>query len=97
MTSLPRAVADVERLLELRRGHWRIENGLHYVKDVTLGEDGSLTHKGQGPAVMSLLRDAAVNLLHTAGYTQIAARLRYNSRHPEAALALLGLTLQENA
>jgi predicted transposase YbfD/YdcC len=57
VTSLPAAVADAARLLELRRGHWRIENSLHYIKDVTLGEDASLIHRGQGPANMSLLRD----------------------------------------
>lgn len=97
VTSLPPAVAQVDRLLELHRGHWRIENSLHYVKDVTLGEDASLLHCEQGPAVMSLLRDAVVSALHQAGHQQIAARLRHNSRHPEDALALLGLAFPENA
>jgi len=97
VTSLPVGVADVARLLELRRGHWRIENRLHYIKDVTLGEDASLIHRGQGPAVMSLLRDGVVSLLHAAGHQQIAPRLRYHSRHPAAALALLGIALEENA
>jgi len=41
-TSLPPADADAARLLALRRGHWPIENALHYTKDVTLGEDRSL-------------------------------------------------------
>ncbi len=36
ITSLPAAVAGADRLLTLVRGHWQIENGLHYVKDVTL-------------------------------------------------------------
>ena len=45
------------QLLALIRGHWVIENGLHRVKDVTLGEDHSLIHQGQGPTVMALLRD----------------------------------------
>jgi predicted transposase YbfD/YdcC len=97
VTSLPAGVADVERLLEVRRGHWRIENSLHYVKDVTLGEDKSLTHAGQGPAIMSLLRDMVVSLLHDAGYWQVAARLRYLSRHPLAALTLLGRAVAQNA
>ena len=97
ITSLPAAVAGVERLLELRRGHWGIENRLHYVKDVTLGEDASLLQEGQGPAVMSLLRDTVVSALHQAGHQQIAARLRYHARHPAAALALLGLTLPDFA
>ncbi len=97
ITSLPPVVAGVERLLELRRGHWGIENSLHYVKDVTLGEDRSLIHCGTGPAIMSLLRDLVVSVLHRAGYRQIAARLRYHARHPEAALALLGCPIFENA
>jgi predicted transposase YbfD/YdcC len=97
VTSLPAGVADVARLLEVRRGHWRIENSLHYVKDVSLGEDKSLIHRGQGPAIMSLLRDMAVSVLHRAGHWQIAPRLRYFSRHPEAMLALLGLPISENA
>lgn len=37
ITSLPPQTADAARLLQLKRGHWQIENGLHYVKDVTLG------------------------------------------------------------
>jgi predicted transposase YbfD/YdcC len=97
VTSLPAGVADVARLLELRRGHWRIENSLHYIKDVTLGEDASLIHTGQGPANMSLLRDMVVSLVHAAGYERVASRLRYYGRHPEAALELCGIPLTENA
>ena len=97
ITSLPAGVADVERLLELRRGHWRIENSLHYIKDQTLREDASPIHKGEGPAIMSVLRDMVVSLVHQAGYQQVAARLRHYSRHPLEALTLLGLPLPENA
>ncbi len=91
ITSLPPAVTDAAQLLTLSRGHWGIENGLHYVKDVTLGEDASTLHKGAGPIVLAMLRDTAVSVLHRAGWRTIAARLRYHSTHPEAALALLGL------
>lgn len=48
VTSLPPEEASVQRLMQLRRGHWRIENSLHYVKDVTMGEDRSLIHVGLG-------------------------------------------------
>jgi len=44
ITSLPLGVVGASRLGALTRGHWQIENGLHYVKDVTLGEDRSLIH-----------------------------------------------------
>ena len=89
ITSLRPAVGSPERLLALKRGHWRIENGLHRIKDVALGEDQCLIHCGQGPTVMAVLRDAAVSLLHQAGVRQISARLRYHSQHPTAAIALL--------
>jgi predicted transposase YbfD/YdcC len=89
ITSLPPEVADAPRLLELKRGHWQIENGLHYVKDVTLGEDRSLIHCGNGPTVMALLRDLAISLLRQNGYRAIARRLRSNSRHPNQAVALM--------
>ncbi len=62
---------------------------LHYIKDVALGEDASLIHCGQGPTVMALLREAALNLLRRSGARQISARLRYHSQYPTAAVALL--------
>jgi predicted transposase YbfD/YdcC len=89
ITSLAPQTGPPERLLALKRGHWRIENALHYIKDVVLGEDASLIHCGQGPTVMALLREAALNLLRRAGVRQISARLRYHSQHPAAAVALL--------
>ncbi|MDQ2737018.1 MAG: ISAs1 family transposase [Pseudomonadota bacterium] len=89
ITSLPPAVADAGRLLALKRGHWAIENGLHYVKDVTLGEDRSLVHVAHGPTILSTLRDTAVNLLRLAGCRTIASRLRIHAQDPSAALALV--------
>jgi predicted transposase YbfD/YdcC len=97
ITSLPPAVADAARLLALVRGHWQIENGLHYVKDVTLGEDRSLIRTGHGPSIMAILRDTVVSVLHQAGWRTIAERLRYYGGHPKEVLALLGIPLAENA
>jgi predicted transposase YbfD/YdcC len=97
ITSLPPAVADAPQLLTLVRGHWQIENGLHYVKDVTLGEDRSLIHKGNGPSIMAMLRDTVVSVLHRAGWRTIAERLRFYSGNPRAALVLLGIPIMENA
>ena len=93
VTSLPATIAIPERLLKLKRGHWTIENGLHYVKDVTMGEDKSMTHCDNGPKIMAALRNTAVSLLRHAGFSTIAARMRYNSTHPQAALEVLSLSL----
>lgn len=89
ITSLTPEAADPDCLLALKRGHWGIENGLHRTKDVNFAEDASLIHTGQGPRVMALLRDTAVNLLHLAGISQIATCLRRHSQHPERAVALV--------
>ncbi len=93
ITSLPATIAVPERLLTLKRGHWGIENGLHYVKDVTMGEDRSTIHADNGPKIMAAFRNTVVSLLRRAGFSTIAARMRHNSIHPEAALAVLSLSL----
>ena len=87
ITSLSPEAGPPERLLALKRGtpasgYPAIENRLHRVKDVTLGEDQSTLHCGQGPTVMAFLRDAALSLLRRAGIHQIAARLRAHAPGP---------------
>lgn len=89
ITSLDPTTGTPDRLLALKRGHWMIENRLHWRKDVTFGEDASLIHAGQGPIVMALLRDAAVSLLHHHRVRQVASRLRTHSQHPEGAIAMV--------
>lgn len=97
ITSLPASVADAGRLLQLKRWHWQIENCDHYVKDVTLGEDRSLIHLGNGPSVMAIFRDLTLTLLHLEGFRAIVTRLRHNSRHPEDAVALIFCHNPQNA
>lgn len=89
ITSLPREIGTPERLLQLRRRHWLIENRGHRAKDVNLGEDACLIHCHHGPTVLALLRDATLNLLRQAGYHRIAAALRDHAQHPAAAVALV--------
>ena len=97
ITSLPADVSDAARLATLKRGHWQVENGLHYVKDVTLKEDASQTHVGNGADVFAMVRNVAISLLRRAGYRNIAAQLRHYSGCPHEALALLGIRVEENA
>jgi predicted transposase YbfD/YdcC len=49
LTSLAHAQASPARLADLLRGHWAIE-ALHYVRDVTLGEDAWQVRTGSAPA-----------------------------------------------
>ncbi len=89
ITSLPRAVADAERLLALARGHWGIENGLFYRRDVTLGEDRSLLRRGNGPQVLATLNDLTVGLLLREGHQNAAAGRRIYAAFPQHAFNLL--------
>lgn len=79
------------RLLRLVREHWHIENRLHYVRDVTLGEDASQVRSGAAPEALAALRNAVLGLLRQHGYDKIAAALRHFAWSPGAALRLLGL------
>lgn len=79
------------RLLDLVRGHWQIENGLHWVRDVTYDEDRSQIRKGNGPRVMASLRNIAISVLRLAGAKNIAKANRWCGRNVEACQRLLGL------
>ncbi len=91
MTSLEPDEADAERLSGLVREHWGIENRLHYVRDVTLGEDACRVRKGSAPQVLAAVRNAVVHLLAGVAMPSRAATLRRLNAHPEEALALLDL------
>ena len=97
ITSLPATVSDPAQLAALKRGHWQVENGLHYVKDVTLREDASQTHVGRGADILAMVRNTAISLIRRAGHRDIAARLRHYSGCPHEALALLGIHVDQNA
>jgi predicted transposase YbfD/YdcC len=92
ITSLGPATSPAE-LLAIWRGHWAIENRLHYVRDVTLGEDASQVRSGAAPQVLAALRNLTIALLRHAGYTNIAAGVRATGWQAGAALALLGIRL----
>jgi predicted transposase YbfD/YdcC len=94
VTSLTPKRATPERLLELVRGHWHIENKSHWVRDVTFDEDRSQIRCGNIPQVMAALRNTAVGLLRWAGHTNIAAACRRLAAQPAQALALIGVELE---
>jgi len=93
VTSLTFAQAGPARLADLIRGHWAIENGLHWVRDVTFAEDASQLRTGTGPQVMACLRNLAIGVLSRAGPVNLAAALRRHARDPARPLATLGITL----
>lgn len=62
------------------RGHWCIENSLHWVRDVTFDEDRHQLRTGHAPQVMASIRNTAISLLRLNGWTNIAAGLRHHAR-----------------
>lgn len=73
----------------LLRGHWGIENGLHYVRDVTLDPDGCRVRKGAADLFLFGLRNAALVLLGRLEASSIAEAIRACILRPKRAIHLL--------
>lgn len=97
ITSLRPEQASPPHLLHLRRGHWTIENRVHRQKDGLLREDASQIHCGTGPAVLSVLRDAALNLLYLHGIRSVLAHTQRLAQVPHDALTLVCQPLTTHA
>ncbi|MEA3221735.1 MAG: ISAs1 family transposase [Thermodesulfobacteriota bacterium] len=91
ITSLRKEEASAERLLELNRGHWEIENRVHYVRDVTFDEDRSQIRKRNGPHIMASLRNLVISVFRLLGFKYIPDAIRYFTMRLEEALQVLGI------
>ena len=94
VTSLGPTQVTAAELLCILRQHWHIETRSHWVRDVTFGEDASQVHVGSIPQVMAALRNTVIGLLRQTGAPNLAAARRYYAANPAAALALLGITVE---
>jgi predicted transposase YbfD/YdcC len=91
ITSLPANLAGPAQLATYTRGHWTIENRLHYVRDVTWGEDASQIRTGNAPRAMAGLRNLVISVLRQTGAINIAEALRSHARDHTRPLKLFGL------
>ena len=90
ITSLTRLRADAKKLLSLTRQHWSIENRLHYVRDVSMGEDACRVRSGHAPQNLSALRNLVIGLIRRrTRHKFIPDAFRRFMAAPFAALALL--------
>lgn len=81
--------AEAVEFASIVRGHWQIENALHWVKDVILGEDDYATRAGYAPQNAALLRSLMITLLRLAGFRSITAALRWHAHDIPALCRLL--------
>jgi predicted transposase YbfD/YdcC len=95
ITSLSAEQADAGALLTILRDHWQIENGLHYVRDVTLGEDACRVRSGTAPQVLAAIRNAAIHLLVAVEAESRPEAIEYLQVHPEEARKLIGIPQSE--
>lgn len=87
ITNLPGSRAGPAALAELLRGHWTIENPVHWVRDVSWSED-----RGHGRAVgvgLATVRNAVINVLRRRGFTFIPDGRRWIAAQRDAGLFLL--------
>jgi hypothetical protein len=101
LSSRPHAQLDAAQLQIARRGHWGIES-VHYVRDVTFGEDACTVRTGHGPQNLAALRNLVIGLCALDGARQYKAtsylpRFRCAARnHRHLAIDLVSRPLLNN-
>ena len=84
------SIATTARLCNaMVRGHWRIENRLHWPKDVVLHEDDTYGRNPKALLNASLLRSMTINLLRLNGFKSVTAALRELANQVEKIFRLL--------
>ena len=91
ITSLSMKQANAATLLTILRDHWQIENGLHYVRDVTLGEDACRVRSGTAPQVLAALRNTVVHLLTEVDAKNRPEAIEILQVHSDQARMLIGI------
>lgn len=71
ITSLTSNMAGAEKLLQLTRKHWEIENMLHYVRDVTFNEDRCRVRNRNKAHILAAIRNTAITILRRAGFSNM--------------------------
>ena len=93
LTSLAPERASAATLEALWRGHWTIENGLHYVRDVSFGEDAGHAATGSTARALASVRNALLYLFRRAGWHVVPDALaQYGASIPRAR-TLVGLNV----
>jgi predicted transposase YbfD/YdcC len=90
ITSLPPDQVSLAQTEQVWRQHWTIENTVHYVRDVSLGEDAGRMRAGNAVAALATLRNVLMALLRCEGWPSLPTACRHFAAHPQLALQLIG-------
>ena len=92
ITSRTSQQADAQRVLNVNRGHWCIENSCHYIIDWNYDEDRSRIRTGYGPENMTRLRRFAIGVIKSKGVPSVAQKMRELTRNVRLVLDYLRMT-----
>jgi len=92
ITSRKAGDAGPERLLNINRGHWTIENSCHYIIDWNYDEDRSRIRTGYGPENITRLRRFAVGVIKSKKVRSVAQKMRELTRNVRMVFDYLRMT-----
>ena len=93
LTSLSPERADAAMLEAVWRGHWTIENRVHYVRDVSFGEDRGHAASGATARALASVRNALLYLFRQAGWRLVPDALAHYGASVQRAFSLVGLNV----
>jgi predicted transposase YbfD/YdcC len=85
IATLPAEILNAHLIAAYIRAHWAIES-LHWLRDVSMGEDANKTRTGHAPRNLAALHNTVISIHHNTGTTTIAKTLRAAARNPEHAI-----------
>jgi len=92
ITSPTAEQADPQRILNVNRGHWTIENSCHYIIDWNYDEDRSRIRTGYGPENITRLRRFAIGVIKSKGVRSVAQKMRELTRNVRLVFDYLRMT-----
>ena len=92
ITSRTAQQADPQRLLNVNRGHWTIENSCHYIIDWNYDEDRSRIRTGYGPENITRLRRFAIGIIKSKTQRSVAQKMRELTRNVRLVFDYLRMT-----
>jgi predicted transposase YbfD/YdcC len=84
--------ASAQRLLQINRGHWSIENSCHYILDWCFDEDRCRIRKGYGPENITRLRRCAISIIKLKGVRCVTEKMRELNRNTRLVFDYLRMT-----